>query len=315
MKAIVINSFGGREKLVFTTVPDPVPAAGEILIRERAAGVNPVDWKIRAGFLKDRLPHKFPLILGWDTAGEIAAVGRGVESFAVGDDVIAYCRKPVVQGGTYAEYVVVPEGFAARKPKGLGYEESAAIPLAGLTAYQSLFKAGRLKSGETVLIHAAAGGVGGFAVQLAAHAGATVIGTASGRNHQYVRNLGAKAVIDYTKIDFRQAVLRLFPDGVDLVFDCVGGEVTSNSVEVLKPGGRIVTIIAGSVLEELQRLGRDVRYVFVEPNGQELTQLSEFADAGILRVELSGVLQLEQAAKAHELIETGHTCGKIVLTI
>lgn len=315
MKAVAIAEFGGRDKLQVMDLPAPEPGEGELLIRVKAAGVNPVDWKIREGLLRDRIPHRFPVILGWDAAGVVAAPGPGARRFLEGDDVYAYCRKPVVQGGAYAQYVAVPETSVARKPKNMSYEEAATVPLAALTAYQSLMDAAGLTSNDTVLIHAAAGGVGSFAVQLAKNAGCTVLGTAGTRNHDYLRSLGCDHPVDYTAADFRAAVRQLAPDGVDVVFDCVGGEVTARSAEVLKPGGRLVSICNPAAAETLKAAGIRAHYVFVAPNGEQLARLTRVIEGDCLATHIAGAMPLGKAARAHELIEGGHIRGKLVLTV
>ena len=315
MKAVAIEKYGGRDQMKVMDLPKPSPAAGEILIRIRAAAVNPVDYKIREGLLQTRMPNVLPIILGWDAAGVVEATGAGVHMFKTGDEVFAYCRTQIIQHGTYAEYICIPETSAAPKPKALSFEEAAAVPLAGLTAYQCLHDAAEVAQGQTVLVQAAAGGVGGFAVQIARNLGARVIGTASAANHDHVTSLGASAVIDYTKEDFRAAVRRLHPAGVDVAFDTVGGEVQVRSADAVKKGGVLVSLIAYKNEAELQRLGIRTKYVFVSPSGDQLRALGAWADAGKLRVHIAQVLPLDQAARAHELLESRHTCGKIVLTI
>ena len=197
MKAIVIDAFGGPDRLRAAEVPTPKASAGEVVIELACTSVNPVDWKIREGMLSGLFPHTFPLILGWDAAGTVSDTGEAVNEFSVGDRVYAYCRKPTVQWGTYAEYVAVPASAVAAMPANLSFAEAAAIPLVGLTSWQVLFDAANLRAGQTVLIHAGAGGLGSIAIQLAKNAGATVFTTASAANHEYVRSLGADHVIDY----------------------------------------------------------------------------------------------------------------------
>lgn len=301
MKAIAIENFGGRSELKLMELPKPVAGTGEVLIKVKAAGVNPVDWKIREGLLRFRLPHQFPIILGWDAAGTIVGTG---------EEVYAYCRKPVIKDGTYAEYVVVPRTSVAPKPKNLSFVEAASVPLAALTAYQSLFDAAGLKRGQTTLIHAAAGGVGGFAVQLAKLAGARVIATASKGKHAYVRELGADEVIDYRAVDFRKMVR-----DVDVAFDTVGGETQGNSAEVVKRGGVLVSILAFGDADAIRKRGVEPRYVFVRPNGAQLRKLARLFEAGKLQTKIAKVFPLRDAAKAHALIEQGHTTGKIVLRV
>ncbi|HMO50037.1 MAG TPA: NADP-dependent oxidoreductase [Kiritimatiellia bacterium] len=315
MKTILFRAYGGPEVLEMAEVSDPHPGPNEVRIRVRAAGVNPVDSKIRRGLLQQRLPHVLPIIPGWDVAGEVDAVGDGVTRFRVGDAVFAYARKPVVQFGAYAEYIVLPENQAANKPVRASHVEAASIPLAALTAWQSLFDAAGLRAGQSVLIHAGAGGVGGFAIQLAKQAGATVITTAGPENHAYVRSLGADEVIDYRALDFRAAVSEHFPGGVDVAYDTVGGDVQTRSADVVKPGGVLVSILAYADEAALRARGIETRYVFVAPNREQLAELAARFDAGTLTTRIAGVLPLSEAATAHRQIETGHTAGKLVLRL
>ena len=315
MKAIAINEFGGRDKLQLIDLPVPEVLEGEILVQVKAAGINPVDWKIREGYLKDLFTHEFPVILGWDAAGLVEGVGNGVTRFKSGDEIFAYCRKPIVHGGAYGEYILLKEEHAALKPKNISFEEAASIPLAALTAYQSLFDAANLQPGETILIHAAAGGVGGFGVQLARGHGAVVWATASSRNKAYVQNLGASQVVDYTQENFGKAILSQYPAGVDVVLDCVGGEVLEKSAEIVKEGGHLISIV-----DDPTGLARDdihKEFVFVAPNSTQLTELARMVEQGRLKTYLSQVFPfgLEEARKAHELSESGHTRGKMVLVL
>ena len=315
MKAIGINEFGGQEKLQLMNLPPPEVKENEILVKIKAAGINPVDWKIREGYIKDLFPYDFPIILGWDAAGIVKQAGSKVTRFKEGDEIFAYCRKPSVHGGAYAEYIVLEEEHGAIKPKNISFEEAASIPLAALTAYQSLFDGAKIKAGETVLIHAAAGGVGGFGVQLAKDHGAVVWATASGGNKEYVKDLGASQVVDYTQKDFRQAIRSQHPDGVDVVFDCVGGEVLQKSVEIVKRGGRLVTIVDDPT--SLARSDIHKEFVFVAPNSTQLTELALMVEQGRLKTHLSQVFPfgLAEARKAHELSESGHTRGKMVIAV
>ena len=315
MKAIAINEFGGRDKLQLIDLPVPEVVEGEILVQVKAAGVNPVDWKIREGYLKNLFSHQFPVILGWDAAGLVEGVGNGVTRFKSGDEIFAYCRKPIVHGGAYGEYILLKEEHAALKPKNISFEEAASIPLAALTAYQSLFDAANLQPGETILIHAAAGGVGGFGVQLARGHGAVVWATASSRNKAYVQDLGASQVVDYTQENFGKAILSQYPAGVDVVFDCVGGEVLEKSAEIVKEGGHLISIV-----DDPTGLARDdihKEFVFVAPNSTQLTELARMVEQGRLKTYLSQVFPfgLEEARKAHELSESGHTRGKMVIAV
>lgn len=312
MMAVSFDDFGSEDVLRYREHPIPEPGPGEILIKVRAAGVNPVDWKIREGLLKTRMPHQFPIIPGWDVAGTVAALGPKCRRFKKGDAVYAYARKPVIKDGCYAEYVVLPEKNVALKPETLSFAEAASIPLAALTAWQSLFDAADLQKGQTVLIHAAAGGVGGFAVQLAKWKGARVIGTASAANHDYVRSLGADEVIDYTQTDFVEAARALAPKGFDVVYDTVGEDVQIRSIPLVRKGGVLVTILAPKPEAQAAKQLR-LRYVFVAPNAAQLKRLATLADSGKLKTHISAEFPLEQAAEAQRRSKAGHTRGKMVL--
>lgn len=228
MKAIIANSYGGPDVLEYTDRPEPKVGPDSFLIRVKAAGVNPVDWKIVAGYLDPMVDVHFPLIPGWDVAGVVEAVGADATEYEVGDEVIGYVRKDEVQHGTYAELVAAPVRTLARKPASLSWQQAAGLPLAGLTAYQALKRVGT-KAGETVLVHAAAGGVGSLAVQIAVAQGARVIGTASERNHEFLRSLGAEPVTYGDGLADR--VRALAPEGVDAAVDFVGGGVVEVSQE------------------------------------------------------------------------------------
>jgi NADPH:quinone reductase len=315
MKAMVINGFGESSRLEIAEVPTPEAQPDEILIRVAYAGVNPVDWKIREGMLEGLFPHRFPLILGWDAAGTVAALGTGAAGFRVGDNVYAYCRKPTVQWGAYAEYVAIASSAVAPMPANQTFAQAAAIPLTALTSWQALFDAGQLKAGQSVLIHAGAGGTGGMAIQLAKHAGATVFTTANAGNHEYVRSLGADHAIDYQRESFVEAIRSRSPDGVDLAYVTVGGAVLRNSYRVVKPGGALVTIVEAPDVEEAQRLGIRAAFVFVEPNGAQLREITRLIEAGIVRPPEITEMNLEEAPRAQELSQAGHVRGKIVLKI
>ena len=307
MRAIGIHEFGGRDKLQLLELPEPKVPPDFVKIRIHAAGVNPVDWKIREGRSEPRFPVVFPVVPGWDAAGVVAEVGPAVTEFAPGDEVYAYCRKHFLGEGTYAEYVSVPDSYVARKPESLSFEQAAAVPLASLTAYQALFLAAGLTAGERVLVSAAAGGVGSFAVQLALDAGAEVIGVASEQHRDRVLELGAYEVVDRSNVV--GAVGELIPDGVDVAFDLYGDERLG---EVVRDGGRLVSIASPPTYRDR---GVIPLYVFVRPDGEQLEELSALAGDGRLVVDLQEVLPLEEAAEAHELSEAGHTRGKIVLRI
>jgi NADPH:quinone reductase-like Zn-dependent oxidoreductase len=315
VRAVGIREFGGPDKLEVLDVPEPKVGADFVQIRVRAAGVNPVDWKIREGRVEAAWPHVFPLVPGWEAAGTVDRVGPAVTSVEPGDEVFAYCRKHFVGQDAYAELVSVPETSVARKPRSLDFEHAAGVPLAALTAYQALFLGAGLTAGETVLVQRAAGGVGGFAVQLAADAGADVIGTAGARNEEYVLGLGAVEVVDYTEKDVVEAVRAVAPDGVDVVLDSLGGEALRRSVDAVRDGGRIVSVAQPPADELFRQRGIQPVYVFVRPDGEQLEELAEMADDGRLSVHLDEVLPLEQAARAHELSEAGHVRGKLVLRV
>ena len=314
MKAMGITEFGGSSTIHELALEDPMPGPHEARIRIRAAGVNPVDWKIREGLFQGRMPHAFPIVLGWDAAGVVDALGEKADFAKVGDEVFAYCRKEILHDGTYAECILVEERHLATKPKNLSFEEAAAVPLAGLTAYQALFEGIQLKPGETVLIHAGAGGVGGFAIQLAKNAGARVLSTASARHHNYLRQLGVDAIVDYTKENFVDALRKLHPEGIDAVFDTVGGQTQIDSAEVLKKGGRLTSILS---MNEgyFRQLGLIPHYVFVRPEPHQLRRLGELLEGGQLKIKLEKVYALQEAALAHQQIEEKHAQGKIVLKI
>ncbi|MEO6697322.1 MAG: NADP-dependent oxidoreductase [Gammaproteobacteria bacterium] len=308
MKAIRIYEYGGPEVLRLEDAPRPVPAAGEVLIRVHAAGINPVDWKIREGRLQGRVEHRLPLILGWDIAGVIDELGPGVTQFKIGDAV--YARPDIARDGGYAEYSVVRASEVALKPKSLDFVHAAAVPLAALTAWQALFDAAKLTAGQKILIHAGAGGVGSFAVQFAHWKGAHVITTASARNAGFVRGLGADEVIDYTKTRFEDGVHDL-----DVVFDTVGEEVQQRSWKVLKKGGVLVSILALTVPEDAAAQGWRSAYVFVQPNAAQLTQIAELIDAGKVKPAVETILPLSGVREAHVLSQSHHARGKIVLRV
>ena len=314
MKAIVIDGFGGADRLRLADVPTPEAGPGEVLIRVVCAGVNPVDWKIREGMLEGLFPHGFPLVLGWDAAGTVAALGPGVTGFAVGDAVYAYCRKPEVQWGAYAEFIVLPADYLAPCPASLLFAEAASIPLVGLTSWQSLFDAGGLAAGQSVLIHAGAGGTGGMAIQFARHAGARVITTASAANHDLVRRLGADHAIDYRTEAFAEAVRRIEPDGVDLAYVTAGG-VMAETLSVVRPGGRLVSIVEPPDTEAAAARDVTASFVFVEPSGAQLREIAALIEAGSVTPLPVRELPLANAAQAHAESESGHVRGKIVLRI
>ncbi|MGA5899760.1 NADP-dependent oxidoreductase [Streptomyces venetus] len=307
MKAISYSRYGGPDALAFGEVRDPKVGPDSVLVKVRAAAVNPVDWKAREGYLDGVLEAAFPVVPGWDVAGVVVRPGVAVPEFDVGDEVIGYVREDFLSRGTFAEYVAAPVRTLARKPRNLSFEEAAGLPLAGLTAYQVLTKVLDVKRGETVMVHAAAGGVGSLAVQLGVHLGARVIGTASEHNHDFVRSLGGEPVTYGEGLGER--VRGLVPGGVDALFDTVGGDTLKVSANLLAPEGRLVSIADGDVVNY------GGRYHFVRPDAQDLQRLSELAEQGVVSVHVSETFPLERAADAHRLSQEGRTRGKIVVTV
>jgi NADPH:quinone reductase-like Zn-dependent oxidoreductase len=307
MKAVRIHSTGGIDVLKYETAPRPEPKDNELLIHVMAAGVNPVDAKLRSGQFGRTLEGKFPFILGWDIAGVVEKVGGKVTKFKPGD--AAYAFLSLTRGGGYAEYATALEVEASAKPASLSFEQAAAVPLAALTAWQALIDAGKLEKGQTALIHGGSGGVGSFAVQIAKSRGARVYATASTANQDLLKDLGADVAIDYTKTKFEDVA-----KDVDIVLDTVGGNTTTRSIEVLKRGGILVSIVghAGDPLV-LKEKGVRGTTVLVKPNADELAEITKLIEDKKMKVVLSKVLPLADAAQAHELIATGHTRGKIVL--
>lgn len=306
MRVIRQETFGGPEVLRLAEAERPEPMGTEVLVRVRAAGVNPVDWVTRAG---DGYLDSFPLTVGWDVSGVVEETGGGVTRFAPGDEVFGMPWFPR-QAAAYAEYITAPSRQLARKPSGLSHTEAAGLPLAGLTAWQVLVDAAGVEPGQRVLITGAGGGVGHLAVQIAKARGAYVIGTASAAKHDFVRALGADEVIDYVKVDPVGAVSDL-----DVVFDPVGGTDARSWLPAINPGGMLLPFHAGDAELAAVAAERPVRaaVVLVEPDGYALEALAALVEAGQLRVEIDTVLPLAEAAKAHEIGERGRTRGKIVL--
>ncbi len=315
MKAMVIDHFGTEEALHFNDIPTPKPADNEVQIQVFYTSVNPVDWKIREGMLQNLLPHEFPIIPGWDASGKITDVGKNITKFKPGDEVFAYCRKPTVQWGTYAEYVCVEGDHVALKPKNISFAQAAAIPLAGLTAWQALFDYAKLNKNETILIHAGSGGVGGFAIQFAKYADAKIITTASPQNHDYVKSLGADFAVDYHHANYINEIKTLVPEGVDVVIDCIGGKAMENSLNILKTNGRLVGIVRHLDPKLTQPKKAQFSYVFVEPNGNELAKIASLIEQKAIQPPYIQEMPIEDGAKAQEMVKEGHTRGKIVLKI
>ncbi|WP_311211418.1 MULTISPECIES: NADP-dependent oxidoreductase [unclassified Arthrobacter] len=305
MKAMTYSEYGNPDVLELTERPMPKVGPGMVLVKVKASAVNPVDWKIMAGYLDSFMDLQFPAIPGWDVAGVVEAVGIDAPHFKVGEEVISYGRKDYVHGGSFAEYIALPERLLARKPASLDWNESAGLPLAGLTAFQVLNRLG-LRSGETVLIHGGSGGVGSLGIQIAAARGARVIATASEKNHDFLRSLGAEPVAYGDGLPDRVKALR--PEGVDVVADFVGGNLEA-TLEVLAGNGRHASI-ADSEVE-----AHGGTWMWVNPVGAELQQLAELVDEHKIRVEVAQALPLAEAADAFRLNMEGHTRGKIVVTV
>jgi NADPH:quinone reductase-like Zn-dependent oxidoreductase len=305
MKAVRIHEFGGPETLRVEDLPRPEPGAGELLVRVMAASVNPVDYKIRNG---GYLPaDQLPITLGRDVAGVVDAIGAGVADFAVGDMVYGMLDR--AKGG-YSEYVTDKVGNFARKPARLDAVQAAAVPLAGLTAWQGLFDHGQLTEGQSVLIHGGAGGVGHLAVQFAAARGATVIATCSAQDMAFVKSLGATTVIDYHAERFEDHVRN-----VDLVYDLVAGSTQDRSWAVVKDGGAIVSTLKEPDQDKAKARNIRALHYMAQPNGGELAEIARLIDAGQVTPRVDRVFPLDAAAEAERTLETAHVSGKIVLEV
>ncbi|WP_328492428.1 NADP-dependent oxidoreductase [Streptomyces sp. NBC_00414] len=309
MRAISQDVLGGTEVLKEVELEIPKPGPSEVLVRVHAAGLNPTDWKHRAngGFLKEP-----PFVLGWDVSGVVEAVGLGVAIHKPGDEVFGMLPYPYGVGA-HAEYVVAPARALARKPAEVDHTQAGALPLAALTAWQALVDTADLRPGQRVLIHAAAGGVGHLAVQIAKERGAYVIGTASSGKHEFLRGLGADELVDYRETDFAEAVR-----DVDVVLDTIGGDYRSRSLRTLRPGGLLVSILVSGtteLAEEAEGLGVRAAEMLVEADQAGMTAIAGLVAAGKLRATVAEAFPLADAAKAHALGDTGRTVGKLVLQV
>jgi len=308
MLAVRMHGYGGPEVLRFEEALRPKPGVGEILVRVHAAGVNPIDWKIREGYLKQAVEYALPLIPGWDYSGVVEATGPGSDRFEEGDEVFG--RSDITLDGSYAEYMVVKETDAAFKPRSVDHVHAAAVPLAALTAWQSLFDASQLENGQSVLIHAAAGGVGHFAVQLAKWCGAHVIGTGSAANQEFLRELGVDEPVDYQATRFEDVA-----HDVDIVLDTMGGDTQKRSWNVLKKGGILVSIVNPPSQHEAETNGVRQAFVRGQSNSSQLAEIANLVDNAELMAVVETVLPLSEARRAQELSQAGHTRGKIVLLV
>jgi NADPH:quinone reductase-like Zn-dependent oxidoreductase len=304
MKALTLNGYDGLASLRIAEVVTPEPGPNDVLVKVRAASVNPVDAKITRGYAGTSRP--LPHVLGRDCAGVIAKLGSAVTGFKVGDEV--YGVADAARWGTHAEYVAMPAATVARKPAGLSDIDAGSLPISGLSAYAGIVTTGKLARGQRVLIHAGAGGVGSFAVQLAKHLGATVAATAGGKNVDFVRSLGADQVIDYTKTDFSKAI-----KDVDLVFDLIGGDVRFNSFSVLKPGGAISHISVPPMTQAPPRSDVEVKAAPVKYDTALLDRISALVQSKAVKPTVTAVFPLSDAVKSYEHVMTGHARGKVML--
>lgn len=312
MKAAQIHQYGEPTVLQLDDITPPQPAAGEVLVRVHAAGINPVDLKTRtgaAGLASRYGTDRFPMILGWDICGVVEQVGADVTAFQPGDKVFGMPHFPDL-AAAYAEYVTAPADELAHKPANIDHLQAAALPLVALTAWQALFEAAGLEAGQKILVHAAAGGVGHIAVQLAKWKGAFVAGTASGRNAEFLAEIGVDQVVDYEKHRFEEVV-----SDVDVVLDTMRGEVRERSWQVLKPGGILVSILGPPSAETAAQYGVRAANILVYPNGEQCAQIAALVDQGKLKPHIDAVYPLAQAAQAHTHVAKGHTRGKVVLEI
>ncbi len=299
MQAVVMHETGGPEVLRLEEAERPQPGEGEVLISVQAASVNPVEWKLRRGLM----PKQLPAVLGSDVSGTVEA--SRAEGFAEGEEVFG-----LAASGAYAQFATAAAAVIAKKPAGLSHEQAAAIPVAGLTAWQALFDRGALASGQTVLVAGAAGGVGHFAVQFAKHAGARVIATGSSRNRDFVESLGADQYVDYTQEDVGKAV-----SDVDVAFDTVGAETTQTLLPAVREGGILVTIAGAPPEQAASARGVRAELLVMSPSSDQLARVAELVDSGAVRVEIAEAIALTDIQRAHELSESGRTRGKLILTL
>ncbi|MBI4287479.1 MAG: NADP-dependent oxidoreductase [Chloroflexi bacterium] len=309
VKAAQIGRYGGVEVVEITDgAPKPALAAGRVLIEVYVAGVNPVDWKIREGYLKQMLPLQFPATLGGDFSGVVAGVLDGAAGFKEGDE--AYGQASVLSGGSFAEFTTADIKATARKPASIGHVEAAALPLVGASAWQAIVEHIGLSRGQRVLIHGGAGGIGTMAIQLAKHLGAYVATTATTGDKPYVKGLGADEVIDYEKYSFED-LLRDF----DAVFDTVGGETYGRSFKVLKRGGIIVSMLEQPRPDLMQQYGVRAVGQYTQVTNDRLSKLAELVDRGVIRVHIDRTFRLDEAAKALDYVRYGRPRGKVVLKV
>lgn len=310
MKAIGFYHYGAAKELQEIELPQPKPNEHQVVVKLKATSINPIDWKTRQGYLQKMFDWEFPIVVGWDAAGIITEVGSQVTEWHVGDEVFA--RPATTARGTYAEYTLVDQDLLARKPKNISFEAAAAVPLAGLTAWQALFEYGKLTIGQKVLIQAGAGGVGSYAIQFAKNSGAEVWTTASANHHQLLKNLGADQVIDYHQ---PEEVARL--KNFDLIFDTLGGKNQISAFSWLKTGGKQISIAgeaegSAKIANENQQ---EFKSIWLRPDGQELQKIADLMEKEIITSQIGKTLAFskDNLITAHELSETNHVTGKIVI--
>jgi NADPH:quinone reductase-like Zn-dependent oxidoreductase len=309
MKAVRFHEYGGPEVLRLEEIPKPEPADDEVLVRVHATSVNPIDWKIRAGYLKQLLPYTLPLIPGWDVSGIVESTGPGASKWKPGDAV--YGRREIKQQGATAEYIAMKETELIAKPGSLDHVTASAIPLAALTAWQALFDSGGLAAGQTVLVHGAAGGVGHFAVQFAKRKGAHVIATASGRNQDFLRALGADHPVNYQTTRFEDIAR-----DVDVVLDSFAGETRARSWTTLKKGGILVSILGPApIQDDADRHGVRQALIWAHWDAGQFAEISQLVVDGRVKPHIETILPLAETATAHELNAAGHVRGKVVIQI
>ncbi|WP_080146765.1 NADP-dependent oxidoreductase [Marinilactibacillus piezotolerans] len=310
MKAIVIEEYGSADQLVERDLPTPEIKDDQVLVELYATSINPIDWKMRAGYLAQMLDYEFPIILGWDAAGIVKEVGSAVKNYQVGDRV--FSRPETNPRGTYAEYIAIDENLLAPLPKGVSFEEAASVPLVGQTAWTALVELAKIKAGDKVLIHAGAGGVGSLAIQIAKHFGAAVASTASEDNEDYLKDLGVDVFIDYKKQDFEKELA-----DYDIVFDTMGGDIQEKSFNVLKEGGILVSITGQPNQALAESKGIRTAYFFLEPDGARLAKLGELMESGAMKPTIGSQFPFSENGlrEAHRLSETHHAKGKIVINI
>jgi NADPH:quinone reductase-like Zn-dependent oxidoreductase len=305
MKAVTISQYGDQSVLTYANIDRPKPKSDEILVRNYATAVNPVDWKIRNG-LGEMFGLQLPIVLGCEIAGTIEEIGSEVRDFHPGDPVYGYVS--LERNGGYAEYTIAKPDEIAPKPESLDFDSAAAVAVGALTSWQGIFDAANLQKGQRILITGASGGVGSMAVQLAKAKGAFVIATASGKNEEFVRSLGADEFVDYTKEKFEERVR-----AVDVVYDTIGGDTLERSFETLRRGGVLITIVMPPSNEMAEKYGIRASMIGVEPSGRQLREINQLIVAGKLKPHIATVLPLSEVRRAHQLSESGRTRGKIIL--